>query len=337
LLGPFYTWQPEDTIQWFEDHGVPLKTEKDGRMFPTTDRSQTIIDCLLSAARDAAVQIETQTELKKIQLLPETHQFKLLLSKQSPVVVDRLILATGGGQASGGVRMAQAMGHQIETLAPSLFTFNITDPRIEDLQGLSVAHARVRCSAIDLEPEGPVLITHWGMSGPGILKLSAWAARELAKCNYEFTLQVNWVAGISPEEVNGKILSNKQKSGRQKILNSSPFSIPKRLWERLLLASEIPPERQWAQLSKKEVQSLSDALTQSEFQVTGKSTNKDEFVTCGGVSLKEVDLRTLESKKVPGLYFAGEVLDIDGITGGFNFQAAWTTGYLAGVHAGQSA
>lgn len=329
LLGAFYTWQPEDTIQWFKGRGVVLKTEVDGRMFPITDNSQTIIDTLLGTASGLGVKIKTGHEVSELRVT-QSGGFQLLLKNAEVLHFDKVIITSGGGSASGGLKFAKELGHQITELVPSLFTFCIDDSRIEGLQGLSVPAATITCGKIRDSQTGPVLITHWGLSGPGILKLSAWGAQELAACGYRFEITINWLGDKNQDWVIKKIDFLRQTTGKRSLFASSPFELPKRLWESLLVYCGIEKQIQWSQLSREATMRLVNELIHGNYQVTGKSTNKDEFVTCGGVPLHEVDLRTMESKIVPGLYFAGEVLDIDGITGGFNFQAAWTTGYLAG-------
>ncbi|HUV18031.1 MAG TPA: aminoacetone oxidase family FAD-binding enzyme, partial [Ilumatobacteraceae bacterium] len=239
-----------------------------------------------------------------------------------------VLLATGGTRLAAGAKLAESLGHELQPATPSLFTFKVKDPRIDGLQGLAVTSAEVSVQHSKLRSDGPVLITHWGLSGPGILKISAWGARELAERDYRFDISVNWLLDGDPA---GVVADKRRSEAKRQLSSRSPFDeIPKRLWLRLLAAADIPATTTWSQLSKTQATQLLDQLTASTFAVTGKSTNKDEFVTCGGVSLDEIDFRTMQSKLVPGLYFAGEVIDVDGITGGFNFQNAWTTGFLAG-------
>jgi len=332
LLGPLYRWQPSDTVEWFADRGVSLKTESDGRMFPTTDSSQTIVDCLLNAAKDAGVKLCPQTGIDRVELL-DTGNFSLTVLGEKRVEFDRLILATGGGRDSVGHRIAQSVGHSLSTLAPSLFTFHIRDPLIEDLQGLSVPRVTVECPAVKLSHEGPLLITHWGLSGPAVLKLSAWGARAFAQLDYHFEVRVNWTGDLDREKVSRLLIQAKQQHGAKQIGSFGFQQLPRRLWDRILRVGGIAPETKFSQVSHRNLDSLAKALVAYRFSVTGKSMNKEEFVTCGGVALREVDFKRMESKLVPRLYFAGETLDIDGVTGGFNFQAAWTTGRIAGTSA----
>jgi predicted Rossmann fold flavoprotein len=337
LLGAFHRWQPRDTVAWFADRGVELKTESDGRMFPTTDDSQTIIDCLQHAAQKARVQIRTRCGLtavtpEPISSGPASPRFALTLSTGETLDCDRLLLATGGPKVSPTPGLAAQLGHTVEPPVPSLFTFNLTDARLRDLAGLSVAETVTSIRDTKLRETGPLLVTHWGVSGPAILKLSAWGARELHARDYRFTLLVNWLAGKNLDQARTDLAAARTAYPRRQVGTASPFSaIPQRLWERLAVAAGLAPDAIWTGVSNDKLTALAAQLTASEFAVTGKSTNKDEFVTCGGVRLNEVDFKTMESRLRPGLHFAGEALDIDGITGGFNFQAAWTTGRLAGL------
>lgn len=331
LIGAFHRWQPRDTVAWFEAQGVQLKTEEDGRMFPVTDDSQTVVDCLLRVARQAGVNVRTQCGLADVALGNDDSRFQLLLVSGEKLTCDRLLLATGGNKSSVGLVIAKKLGHSIEPPVPSLFTFNVDDPRLRGLAGLSVAEVETSVRDSKLRERGPVLVTHWGVSGPGILKLSAWGARELHQREYRFILAVNWLAGKSLEEAKSMLASARQMSPRRQLATASPFEmIPQRLWERLVVAAQLSPEAVWTSVSNEKLAVLAAQLTATELSVNGKSTNKDEFVTCGGVRLSEVDFKTMESQICPRLYFAGELLDIDGVTGGFNFQSAWTTGHLAG-------
>ncbi len=330
LLGAFHRWQPRDTVEWFAARGVALKTESDGRMFPTTDDSQTIIDCLLGAARAAGVQIRTRCALTAITPDQTSGGYSLTLSTGETLACDQLLLATGGPKAAPS--LAAQLGHTVEPPVPSLFTFNLTDPRLEGLAGLAVADVIASIPDTSLREAGPLLVTHWGVSGPAILKLSAWGARELHARDYRFTLRVNWLGGKTSDETRAELTAARAAHPRRQAATSNAFAaIPQRLWERLAAAAGIPPATAWTAVSNEKIHALAAQLTASEFSVTGKSTNKDEFVTCGGVRLSEVDFKTMQSRLHPGIYFAGEALDIDGITGGFNFQAAWTTGRLAGL------
>jgi len=330
LLGAFHSWQPGDTVDWFESKGVALKTEEDGRIFPTTDSSSTIIDCLTASATGLGIEVRTQSEIHSVSK-SASGLFALSLGDGDRMEADRVVIATGGGNGSGGLKMAGEFGHTITELAPSLFTFHVDDPRINGLQGLSVKNVHVACEQAKLEQIGPVLITHWGLSGPAILKLSAWGARTFAQLDYSFEIQINWVGDQSKEIVRTLLNDQKQVAGKKSISAHCPFDLPNRIWVRLTEAVGIKGRCQWAQLSRQQMAGLADELVDSRFRVTGKSMNKEEFVTCGGVRLGEVDFRRMESKRVSDLHFAGELLDIDGLTGGFNFQAAWTTGRIAGI------
>ena len=330
LLGPFHRWQPRDTVAWFAARGVELKTEEDGRMFPVTDRSATIADCLLQAAAAAGVELRTSTGVMTAEISPDPPRWRARLTTGESLSCARLLLASGGGRSSAGFAIARACGHTIEPLVPSLFTFHIDDPRLKGLEGLSVPAALARVEGESLSASGAALVTHWGLSGPAILKLSAWGARELAARNYQFTLILSWVGARSAVQVGEDLAAARAAHPRKQLATWNPCGLPGRLWERLLEEAAIGAETTWSSVSKPALAALAGQLTASIFQVTGKSANKEEFVTCGGVRLAEVDFKTMASKLSPGLYFAGEVLDIDGITGGFNFQAAWTTGWLAG-------
>jgi predicted Rossmann fold flavoprotein len=338
LLGAFHRWQPRDTVSWFAGRGVALKTESDGRMFPTTDDSQTIIDCLHTAAQKAGVHIRTRCGVTGVSAHGNAGgppAFTLTLSTGETLTCDHLLLATGGPKTSSTPSLPAQLGHTVEPPVPSLFTFNVTDPRLRDLAGLSVADVVASVSGTKLRETGPLLVTHWGLSGPAILKLSAWGARELHSRDYRFTLLINWLAGKISDAVRTELAAARAAYPRRQVATASPFAaIPQRLWERLVLAAGLAPEAIWTGISNDKLLALALQLTAAEFSIAGKSTNKDEFVTCGGVRLNEVDFKTMESRLHPGLHFAGEALDIDGVTGGFNFQAAWTTGRLAGLAMG---
>ncbi len=333
LLGAFHRFQPRDTIEWFASRGVATKTEEDGRMFPTTDDSATIVDCLMSAAARASVNIRLSTAVRSAVKQGET--FQLTLSTGTVEEFDRVIIATGGNKSSGGLAIAESFGHSIVPPVPSLFTFHITDPRLTELSGISVENAAVTAPGTKLKTDGPVLITHAGLSGPGILKLSAWGAREFAEQNYAFPVALNWVPPHTRDTLIKALSVVREQNARKQVTTFSPVTMPQRLWERFVIAAGIPTTTPWAHVSNPSLQALATQLTAAEFKVDGKSMFKDEFVTCGGVKLSEVDFKTMESRKTPGLHFAGEVLDIDGVTGGFNFQNAWTTGYLAGLACAQ--
>ena len=333
LLGAFHRWQPRDTIAWFAARGVELKTEDDGRMFPVTDDSATIVDGLLQAAEKAGVQVVTSMGVRTVEHIPTREgggTFWLTRTDGEGVRCERVLLATGGNRSSAGFTVAAALGHAIEPLVPSLFTFHIDDARLIGLSGVAVENAAVAVPGTKLREGGPLLITHWGLSGPAILKLSAWGARELAAVNYEFPLTVNFAAPHTRESLRQELAVAREKNLRKHMGTWSPLAMPQRLWERLVGAAGIEPATPWSTVGNAALSKLAEQVTAAEFKVVGKSLFKEEFVTCGGVRLSEVDFRTMESRLCPGLHFAGEVLDIDGVTGGFNFQSAWTTGWLAG-------
>lgn len=333
LLGAFSRWQPRDTVEWFEARGVKLKTEEDGRMFPVTDSSQTIVDCLMNAARAAGVVIRTNCGVKSAERGEGTPPpFKLHLTTGETVTADRLLLAAGGNRSNAGFTIAAQFGHMIEPPVPSLFTFNIKDPRLDGLAGVSVEDAATEVvGQKGLKERGPVLVTHWGLSGPGILKLSAWGARTLSDCGYKFTLRVNWAPKYNAETARAALEQARAANPKKQITTWSPLGLPSRLWEKLVAAAGVAPEAIWTGIGNPALRALAAQVCEAQFAVDGKSTFKEEFVTCGGVRLGEVDFKTMESRLLPGLYFAGEFLDVDGITGGFNFQNAWTTGRLAGL------
>ena len=332
LRGAFTRFQPKDTVQWYKERGVNLKTEADGRMFPVTDSSQTIIDCLMQAAEQAKVDLRTGVGVKTVKHFDSEDRsyFQVELKNGRDLECDRLLIATGSNPL--GYRWAKNLGHKIESSVPSLFTFNIKDTRLQGLAGVSVSNALVRLGSgkNKLEQTGALLITHWGVSGPAILKLSAWGARFLYDLKYDSSLQINWLSEHNPESLKQVLTEFKQTNPKKKIINHCPVKLPKRLWQSFVSYLEIKPDKIWSQISKKELNKLVTEITQGQYEIKGKGVFKDEFVTCGGVSLKEVNFKTMESKKCPGLYFAGEVLDIDGVTGGFNFQSAWTTSWIAG-------
>jgi predicted Rossmann fold flavoprotein len=333
LMGPFHRWQPRDTVKWFEGRGVKLKVEPDGRMFPVTDKSTTITECLIREAKAAGVIIHTGKGLAAV--VGKDRGFVITLSDGDRMECDRLLIATGGNQNSGVFKIIETLGHTIKPLRPSLFSFDCEDSRLTDLAGISVPDVQISINGTSLSQRGPVLITHWGFSGPAILKLSAWGASQLADRQYQFSLKVRWAPDLNEQQLRDHIQLCRTEHARKNISSWNMWKIPQRLWSSLLHSLEIKHDVSWNQFPRSAVDSLIKALTGSEFKITGKSMNKDEFVTCGGVSLDEVDFKTMQSKKCPGLYFAGEVLDIDGVTGGFNFQSAWTTGWIAGKSIGQ--
>jgi predicted Rossmann fold flavoprotein len=328
LIAPFKQFQASDAVAWFAERGVKLKTEDDGRMFPITDSSQTIIDCLLNAARDAGVKLRPNCGVESVQ--KKSDGFELKLSNSETLTCNKLLLATGGCRTPALGQLAVSLGHSLESPVPSLFTFHIEKAWLRELAGVSVENVVASVPEIKLREQGPLLVTHWGLSGPAILRLSAWGARELHDANYRFNLQINWLPYLTEEKLATEFQSRRTSQPAKAIVNYPLAPLPGRLWEQLVLASGIAREARWSSLSGSAQHKLIQQLLRMEFSVTGKSLNKDEFVTCGGVRLSEVNFKTMESKVCPSLFFAGEVLDIDGITGGFNFQAAWTTGWLAG-------
>jgi predicted Rossmann fold flavoprotein len=322
LLGPFHQFMTGDTIEWFEKRGVELKIEEDGRMFPVSDSSQTIIDCFLKEAKKHHVEVLYNHSVKNIEKQNDTWYLK---TDECDFVSKKLVIATGSNPKVW--QLLENLGHSISQPVPSLFTFNIKDKRIESIPGVVVQNVEIKVLGTDLISEGPLLITHWGMSAPAILKLSAFGALELAKRDYKFEIEINFIRKTAEECLD--ILKNlKIELAKKTVLKSVQFDLPKRLWHQLILASEMDAELRWANMNKQQLESLTEQLTQAVFKVDGKSTFKEEFVTAGGVDLKEVNFKTFESKVHPGLYFAGEVLNIDAVTGGFNFQNAWTNAYI---------
>ena len=316
-----------DTIEWFKSKGVELKIEEDGRMFPVTDDSQTIIDCLMREALSHKVKIqmgEAVTSARKV----DDH-FEIETQSQNHYVSKSLLIASGGNPGSQFYDWIAKLGHTIVPPIPSLFTFNDSENNFKDLMGLAVSNAEVRIAGTKLSQEGPVLITHWGLSGPAVIKISAWAAEYLNQQKYEFTALVSWIGKTTESEIQRQLQDFKQTKGRQKIYTNPQFGIPQRLWTRLCELSQIEENKIWSEVSQKNLNKLMEYLIRCPFKIKGKTTFKEEFVTCGGVDLKEVDVERMESKIVPKLFFAGEVLNIDGETGGFNFQAAWSTGFVA--------
>ncbi|BAZ03578.1 NAD(P)/FAD-dependent oxidoreductase [Calothrix sp. NIES-3974] len=329
LLGAFSRFQAQDTVTWFQKHGVHLKTEADGRMFPITDTSETITSCLVNAANAAKIKIQTRTPVNRVTY--HRGKYEITLKSGEKQECDRLLMATGSNPI--GYQIAQSLGHTIISPVPSLFTFNVRDTQLNQLAGISLPNVKIKLSVPDhpgLEQTGAFLITHWGFSGPVILKLSAWGARILHQHRYQAKLQINFLPHLSPEEIRQQLIQTKEEVPRKTMFLYRGVEIPHRLWQYLLSRANIQEQVRWAEVSKRQINQLITELTQGQYLVSGKGVFKDEFVTCGGVDLKEINFKTMESKISPGLYFAGEILDIDGITGGFNFQSAWTTGYLAG-------
>jgi predicted Rossmann fold flavoprotein len=322
LRGPFHQFCSGDTVEWFINHGVALKIEDDGRMFPVSNSSQTIIDCFLENTQKLGITILTG---QSVQSIFKKDQFWKIETQNENYITEKLILATGSNPKIW--ELLQTFGHAIVNPVPSLFTFNIKDSRIKELPGV-VAHVTVKVKDTKLESTGPLLITHWGMSGPAILKLSAWGARILHDKNYQFPIFVNWLNDVDTEDAEKTLKELKHEHAKKAVSKKSPFDFPNRLWESLVLASTILEDTKWADLSKTQLQNLAQQLTNSSFQVNGKSTFKEEFVTAGGIDLKEINFKTMGSKIHENLYFAGEIVNIDAITGGFNFQNAWTSGFI---------
>jgi predicted flavoprotein YhiN len=369
LIAPFKRFQARDTVAWFAARGVKLKTEDDGRMFPVTDSSQTIMDCLLGAARQAGVKLKTNCGVESVIKKPDG-KFELTLAgdfspspppkeervgarrplKSNPlaptlsplgrgegeefvngkIICDKLLLATGGCRTPALGQLAVSLGHTLEPPVPSLFAFHIATPWLRELAGISVELVEASVPGAGLGERGALLVTHWGLSGPVILRLSAWGARKLYELNYSFPLQVNWLPQLNAEKLAAELEARRQSQAARQIVNSPVPPLPARLWEQLVLASGVPRAMRWSALSRSAQHRLVQQLRRTEFSVSGKSLNQDEFVTCGGVRLSEVNFKTMESRICPGLFFAGELLDLDGVTGGFNFQSAWTTGWIAG-------
>ena len=328
LHGAFTRFQPTDTVEWFESRGVKLKTEADGRMFPVTDSSATIAECLREAAKRAGVKVEVGMNLLGVKK-SRPDGFRLEVRSGAQVLhlhTKKLLIATGSDRKT--LEIVKSLGHTVDDPVPSLFTFNIRDKRIDGLAGVSVENVTLKMDAITTC--GALLITHWGLSGPAVLRCSAWGARELFEKKYYTKLLINWLGEYSFEKAFDILMQNKEwkDNARKKVVSTPAFSqIPVRLWRQL---ADFIGEKNWADVSKAELRKLAEELTAGEFSIQGKGQFKEEFVTCGGVSLKEVDFKTMESRLVKGLFFAGEVLDIDGLTGGFNFQSSWTTGWLVG-------
>ena len=326
LLGPLHKFQPGDTMEWFADRGVELKIEGDNRVFPITDSSSTIANCLIEMAEGAHVEIKKTSGVKTFSQT-EDGGWKVFMTSGDALRADKLMIATGSSK--GVWEQLKKVGHKIIPPVPSLFTFNIKDPRINGLSGISLPNATIQVASSDLESSGPLLITHWGMSGPAVLRLSAWGAYELNDRFYRFPILVNWI-GRDEDVVVSDFIQEKKFSGKKRIGNHAQYEVPLRLWKSMVAAAGISNTSTWGDLNLKQIKALASELCSAVFQVSGKSTFKEEFVTAGGVDLKEVNFKTFSSKVTPNLYFAGEVLNIDGITGGFNFQAAWTGGFLAG-------
>ena len=327
LKKAFHHFFTNDTIAWFKERGVVLKTEADGRMFPVTDSSQTIIDCLMKEANKYGVEIWMNREVRGMS--NTDGRWSLLMKDNTVINADVICIASGGYPKIVQYDWLKKSQHSIEEPVPSLFTFNMPGNTITALMGIAVENVSVKIVGTKLAEEGPLLITHWGMSGPAVLKLSAWGARELAKCNYQFIIIVNWIPGFNENTLREKMQQLRFDIAPQKIINRNPFALPNRLWEYLLNQSGINKDLRWAHLPAAAQNKLIKTLCANEYAVNGKTTFKEEFVTSGGIQLNEIDFNTMQSKKHPGLFFAGEIINVDGITGGFNFQNAWTTGWIA--------
>ncbi|MEQ9186531.1 MAG: NAD(P)/FAD-dependent oxidoreductase [Cryomorphaceae bacterium] len=329
LKKAFKEFTTSDTVEWFASKGLALKTEEDGRMFPTSNSSQSVIDVFIQSIESNDITLRISTPVNSLGW-EEDGQVWSLRSSLGTERFHKVIIATGGSPKSEGFDWIRSLGHSIVPPVPSLFTFNLQDPSICALSGVSVPSVRLKIRGTSFESSGPMLITHWGFSGPAVLRTSAFAARHLADRNYAFSVQVNWMAGQNEEAWRSTDSWKEALSSKKKVSNQNPTSLPARLWHWLLLANDIDGSKRWLDLSKKDLNRIVNALTNDDYKVAGKTTFKEEFVTSGGVDLSEIEPLTSKSRVVPELYFAGEVMDIDGVTGGFNFQAAWTTAWIAG-------
>lgn len=327
LKKSLYRFSPEKTIDWFARRGVKLKAEADGRMFPITDDSQTIIDCVWQEMMRNKVQVKYHKSIESITKVGE--QLQLNFNDDTSFIADKVLIACGGFPKQDQYKWIVEIGHTIQTPVPSLFTFNMPKHPITELMGVAVPDATVRITGTKISEHGPLLITHWGMSGPAVLRTSAWAARELSERNYEFNIQINWLLDVTEEELKEQLLDIRREQGKQSVGNKNPFNLPKRLWEYQLKNAGINEETKWGELPAAAQNKMINFLIRDAYDVKGKTTFKEEFVTCGGVKLSEIDPQTMESRIMKGLYFAGEILDVDGITGGFNFQHAWSSGFIA--------
>jgi len=329
LRAAFHQWQPADTVEWFKRFGVELKTEPDGRMFPITDSSATIIDCFLERARECKVPLLQKHALIGIERL-DGGGFSLRFENvPEPIVARAVCIATGSLKDSPLLKQLRLLDQEIEPLVPSLFAFNVADPRIDGLAGVAHPKVAIRLEGAKAAQQGPLLITHRGFSGPAVLRLSAWEARAMAETHHRFMFVIDWLPEIDMESLKTRFVEIRQHQGAKLVKNTPIPPIPRRLWERIVATSGIDDTMTWGQLPKPAAKMLLENLKSARFEAQGKTTNKDEFVTCGGIGRKSINFKTMESRKVPGLYFTGECIDIDGITGGFNFQAAWTTAHLA--------
>lgn len=328
LRWAFERFQAEDTVKWFTERGVKLKTEEDGRMFPVTDDSATIINCLKREAETQGVEVLTKTKAEAVNIRGNS-KYEVTVKHKNPIECDAVLVASGGSNRESTYEWLHDLGHATVKPVPSLFTLNFRNKIFEDLSGISVPEASVEIPGTSFEHTGPVLITHWGLSGPAVLKTSAWAARYLYEQEYHFIVKVNWTYPADLNNVRKELKELRASNARKMITNQHRYEIPNRLWDRFLELSDIDPSRRWAEISNRQVHELAEQLANGKYEIQGKTTYKKEFVTSGGIPLQEVDFGSMESKIHPGLYFAGEVLNIDGITGGYNFQSAWTTGWIA--------
>ena len=327
LRSIFRKYHAQNTVEWFASRGVQLKAETDGRMFPVTDCSQTIIDCFLSEAQRLEISIETGQPV--VEITPMDNLFRIVSDGGKVYHASRVLVAIGGSAKPESYSFIQALGHGISPPIPSLFTFNDSEKKFADLMGIAVPNAEVRIAGTKFKQGGPLLITHWGLSGPAVIRLSAWAAEHLHAVHYNFTAVVSWIGPMAEEKLRAHLQAQKNERLRQKIWGNPLFELPQRLWVQLCMLAEIPEQKIWGEASQRNINKLLENLIKCPFSIKGKTTFKEEFVTCGGVNLGDVNPETMESEKVKGLYFAGEVLNIDGETGGYNFQAAWSTAFLA--------
>lgn len=323
----FFQWAPADTVTWFRERGVPLKTEPDGRMFPVTDSSQTIIDCLVSESNRLGVEFRMHAEVKEVSVAAG-ERFRVSSAGGQVMEADFVCVACGGYPRSPMFDWIRRLGHTIEEPVPSLFTFNMPAEPITRLAGISVPEAQVKIAGTALQQQGPLLVTHWGLSGPVILRLSAWGARQLSGADYRFDIRVNWLPGQSGQQVRDRLQEARYEWASRQVRSGNPFRHPRRLWEHWLAAAQVAGDVRWADLPARDQNKLVNLVCAGEFSISGKTTFKEEFVTAGGVRLAEVDPANCQSRKIAGLFFAGEVLDVDGITGGYNFQHAWTSGWI---------
>ena len=330
LKKAFREFNTSHVMAWFESRGVELMTQDDNCVFPVSQNSQTIIDCFLDEAKKLDVKLALSCGVKELKIVEEKIHLDFIKPVEVEKIYDSVIVATGGSPKRSGLLWLEKLGHEIEEPVPSLFTFNMPYDDVTNLMGVVVESAIVKIQGSKLVADGPLLITHWGMSGPAILKLSAFGARYLSELGYCFKIQVNWVNIVNYEEVAKSILAISQSNSKKRLTNFRPYGLPERLWHHLLSKAGFHETKIWGELGKKGIHKITTILTNDVYDVAGKTTFKEEFVTCGGVSLRSIDSKTMQSKIHPQVYFAGEVMDIDGITGGYNFQAAWTTAFISG-------